>query len=116
APFYHISSLTFSPDGRTIILENLGNIYFWDIREECIVRHLFGSSATFSPGGKLLAARTPYGVRLFDLATSRILRDFGDGRETCLAISPDSRTLATGRMDTTILLWDLVGLVEAGKR
>jgi WD40 repeat protein len=114
--FHQISTIRFSPDGRTIVLENLGNIYLWDLREERIIRHLFGSSPTFSPDGKLLAARTPQGVRLFDLVTGRILYDFGDGRETCLAISPDSRTLATGRMDTTILLWDIARLVESNGR
>jgi WD40 repeat protein len=38
------------------------------------------------------------------------------GRVTCLAFSPDGKTLATGSLDTTVLLWDLGKIVKRPAR
>jgi WD40 repeat protein len=69
-----------------------------------------------SPDGKLLALSNYYGfgtgpadVAVLNLETGKTdLKFKGHGRRiTCLAFSSDSKKLATGSEDTTVLLWDL---------
>jgi WD40 repeat protein len=71
-----------------------------------------------SPDGKLFAVglidadlptRPVHDIRLYDAATGKALKTFTGHRSrvTCLAFSPDGKTLATGFQDTTVLLWDV---------
>ena len=69
----------------------------------------------FSPDGRLLAAAyRPSIVRLFDPRTGKLLLKFENaaGDVRALAFSPDSRRLATGNADTTILVWDIQQLID----
>ena len=73
-----------------------------------------GTRFTFTPDGKWLVVARENGprlarhpVRVFDVATQRAVREFGEGGVTALAVSPDGRAAATGGEDGAIGLWDL---------
>jgi WD40 repeat protein len=74
-----------------------------------------GRQVTISPDGKRLAIGvvsqpfTTYGVRIYDWPKRKALHTFVGhaGPVTALRFSADSKYLATGSEDTSVLLWDL---------
>jgi WD40 repeat protein len=75
----------------------------------------------FSPDGRTFALGTHQetgdtAIRVIEWATrtERYMFSAVPGNRMALAFSPDSRTLASGHPDSTILLWDLTG--ARGKR
>jgi hypothetical protein len=65
-----------------------------------------------------LAAADLQGIRLWELVSGQVVLkhkahermrgSYGDSFASCLSFASDGRTLATGHLDSTILIWDLV--------
>jgi WD40 repeat protein len=74
----------------------------------------------FSPDGKRFAIGvvgepfTTYGVRVYDWPQRKALHTFIGhlGPVSSLRFSADSKTLASGAQDTSVLLWDLAKMGE----
>jgi hypothetical protein len=74
----------------------------------------------FSPDSRYLAAADIQGIRLWELASGQVVLkhkahekmrgSYGDSFASCLSFGPDGRSLATGHLDSTILIWNLVPL------
>jgi len=71
-------------------------------------------SAAFSPEGRFLAVDSEQGVQVLEVVTGRVVRTFRShpGKVTCLAYSPDGKTLVSGADDFTALTWDVTGLID----
>lgn len=113
----HINSdanITFSPDGSTIVTLTYNTVshkqalYLWDVPTSTLRDILRGpyfwvEYMSYSPDGNTLVVTTDPGIFLWDVATGEIRdRLVGNVLNPQTAISPDGKTLATGRV-----LWDL---------
>jgi WD40 repeat protein len=112
--------LRYSPDGRLIATSQGEIIRIWVTAtgKELMqfgenVNH---STLVFSPNGRFLAAggldrENDSSIQCWEMRTGQLIREFQtrQGWNFSIAIAPDSRTLASGGADSTILLWDLTG-------
>jgi WD40 repeat protein len=123
-PTVGAEELALSPGGRLLAvtaddeimqLQDLESGQEWPALEKTGEGLLF--APTFSPDSRFLAAAwsSPDWERsrivVWELASSQIRMEFSGhcGSINALAFSRDSRTLASGGRDTTVLLWDLLG-------
>ena len=82
-------------------------------------QYLNVSAVAFSPDERLLAAAAEeHRLAIIELASRKVRCEFRspDRGEISIAFSPNGRFLATGSLDRSVLLWDLVGEANDGKR
>jgi WD40 repeat protein len=127
-----LQALAMSPDKKRLVgLYNNGSTVLWNVEKGRIDREfrdqpLYGyGSACFSPDSKLLAftftgmyGKRDRSLQLWDLTTFKELGPLTGHREeaACVAFSPAGKLLASGSLDTTILVWDVERLRKKGRQ
>jgi WD40 repeat protein len=121
-----VSAVAFSPDGRTIVSTDDKGIWkLWDAAtgKELRTSKSYASGTdyacpgegcwimaiAFSPDGRTIASGSAdHRVRLWDVATGKLLRTLGNHSSwvTAVAFSPDGRTVVSSSEDKTLKLWD----------
>ncbi|HMC89177.1 MAG TPA: WD40 repeat domain-containing protein, partial [Gemmataceae bacterium] len=111
----YVTSLAFSPDGKTLAAGVDNNLIFlWDVATGREIAQLHGHrhrvwTVAFSPDGAMLASgSSDQTIQLWNAATHSPLRVLKGhkGAVRTLAFTPDGRLLASGSEDQSIRIWD----------
>lgn len=115
----YMESVSFSPDSRLLVSGAEAwdpTVALWDVDRGTLLHNLSGHtnsvrSVAFSPNGQLIASVADIAVRLWDVATGRLLSiltvpgGWGSGnRLHVVTFSPDGQLLAAGGVHS-IMLW-----------
>ncbi len=125
-----VNSLAISPDKQILVSgDEQGRAIIWNLRTGQIANTITRSrpdlsnsipSVAITQNGETLITASNRGVELWDLKTGRLTLTLeGSFDANAIAISPDSRTLASGHLDNTVKVWNLlngnlVHTLEAG--
>jgi len=114
-----ISSLSFSPDGKKLVLGTKDRITVMDVQTRKKDNQIeFGKSGAspyvaFSPDGKLLAWSHNNKITFWDIATATAIKEFDTAQKMLgwIAFSPDGKKLASANRSQinigNIKLWDV---------
>jgi WD40 repeat protein len=114
--FGQVHSVTFSPDGQTLVSGGNKRIILWEIATWQLITTLEGytddvKSVAFSPDGQTLASGGMDGaVILWNVASGQPIGEPLEGHTLSVesvVFSPDGTLLASGSLDNTIILWDV---------
>ena len=112
----YVSSVAFSPDGRTLVSGSKnGIIRLWDTQTSILRQSLTGhtgsvSSVVFSSDGTSLASGSSDNtIRLWDAQTGELQNTLKGHTNGILSVvfGPNGKTLASGGEDNTLRLWDV---------
>ena len=83
----------------------------WELPESAIARLGKGGihKTQYSPDNRFFAVASTIGIWIYDtvMLQEALLFTGNMGGISCMSLSPDGRTLASGRGDGTVLLWAL---------
>ena len=109
-----VTSIAFSPDGRTLASGSGGfagsedKMRLWDVTTGEHKYTLIGHTVAFSPDGRTLASARGGEIYLWDAVTGEHKHTLTGHKYEVNGVefSPDGKTLASGSGDQTIRLWD----------
>ena len=109
----YIEGFAYSPDGKTIATKSPKKVYLWNAatgeRKATFIHKPIGFNLAYSRDGSTIATWNDKEVKLWDTITGEhkitITRHIDD--ISCLAYSPDGKTIATGSKDGTVLMWEI---------
>lgn len=110
-----VSDLRFSPDDRLLVsVAGNNTIAFWDATEGFVLSHALPAPdntsfvCSFNPDGSTLAANSPEGIDLWQMATrTKNTIAFDQGHEVrSLAFTHNGNLLAAGGHGESVKLWD----------
>ena len=110
----YVRTVVFSPDGTFLASGGYDSrLRLWEANTGNHIATLRGGgpAVAFSPDGKLIASE--YGgieaIGVWEVETGELHHVFGRHYSplTCMAFSPDRKTLATANRDSEIVLWDI---------
>ena len=115
-----IYDVKYAPDGTRLAAASSSGVWFYDSATgDGVALMRSGNSfrafdVAFSPDGRTLAAGGWSKIHLWDVVTGMHKRtlDGHQGRDTFVAFSPDGYTLASGSSDGTVLLWEIIPVIE----
>ena len=113
--------LSFSPDGKTLLTRSTATVYLWDVKTGSLLHtfteaynsSFYSKNYSFSPDGAILALNIYGDIRLWDIKTGTLLHTLvasDPNNVSCIAFSPDGKTLVGGLHDGylgQIRLWDV---------
>jgi hypothetical protein len=119
-----ITSIEYSPDGKTIAVARFGEVDLLRARDQQSIKKfadLLGkvNSVSFARDGVWLVVATGKAgligeARIYDVATGKVVRMFAAHRDALYdaVVDPADNVLATASYDRRIILWD----IESGKQ
>ncbi len=125
-----LRTLTFTPDGRSLLIASQSGVRRWrlptgdDDRDRQPAGHKDEAwSVAFSPDGRTLATGSDDSepdptIKMWETSTGRLAGAWtgGSGTVAALAFSPDGRALASGHLESTrnVRIWDAATRPAAG--